>query len=39
VTEKVMRTGITREKGYLYYIDKDGDISRTKAQKGRKAVQ
>ena len=27
--EKVMKCGIEREKGFLYFIDKDGDISRT----------
>jgi len=28
--EKVARLGLKREKGYLYFIDKDGDASRTK---------
>lgn len=26
--EKVLRIGLVREKGYLYYLDKGGDISR-----------
>ena len=37
MSEKVLKCGIKREKGYLYYIDKDGDISRAKMErKGRK---
>lgn len=32
--EKVLKCGITREAGYLYYIDKDGDISRVKMKRG-----
>jgi len=35
MAEKVLETKITREKGYLYYIDKDGDISRAKMKRGR----
>lgn len=35
MTEKVLATGITKEKGYLYFIDKDGDIARTKMKRGR----
>ena len=26
--EKVARLGLKREKGYLYFIDKDGDVSK-----------
>lgn len=33
--QKVVRAGVKREKGYLYFIDKDGDISRAKMQRGK----
>lgn len=33
--EKIKRLGLKREKGYLYFIDSDGDVSRIAA--GRKA--
>ena len=29
-TEKVARIGVKREKGYIYFLDKEGDISRAK---------
>jgi hypothetical protein len=32
----VAKTGITRESGYLYFVDKDGDVSRAKASVGGK---
>lgn len=32
---KIMKAGIKREKGYLYFIDEDGDIARTKMARGR----
>lgn len=36
MAELVMKTGIKREAGYLYFIDKDGNIQRTKMnRKGR----
>jgi hypothetical protein len=31
---KIARTGITRERGWLYYLDKNGDVSRTKMARG-----
>ena len=31
---KVARTGITREKGWLYYLDKKGDVSRARMARG-----
>lgn len=34
--EVVAKTGVKKEKGYLYYVDKDGDVSRTKMARGRK---
>jgi hypothetical protein len=36
LAEKVTAAGIKREKGYLYYIDKQGDISRAKMARGGK---
>jgi len=33
--EKVKEVGITREKGYLYFLDKEGDVSRCKMARGR----
>ena len=38
VQEKIMKCGIDREKGYLYFVDKDGDVSRAKMNRGRKPV-
>ena len=32
--EKVMKCGIKKQKGYLYFIDKQGDISRAKMARG-----
>ena len=31
---KVARTGIKREKGWLYYLDKKGHVSRAKMARG-----
>ena len=31
---KVARTGVDRESGYLYFLDKKGDVSRVQAQRG-----
>jgi len=36
MAEKVMKCGIKKEKGFLYFIDKKGDISRAKMARGRK---
>jgi hypothetical protein len=36
VAQKVMKCGVKRETGYLYFIDKDGDISRSKMARGAK---
>jgi len=33
---KVMKCGIKREKGFLYFIDKKGDVSMAKMSRGRK---
>jgi len=34
--EKVLKCGVKKEKGYLYFIDKHGDISRAKMARGGK---
>jgi hypothetical protein len=34
MAKKVAKVGVKREKGYLYFIDKAGDISRTKMARG-----
>ncbi len=34
--EKVMKCGVKKEAGYLYFVDSDGDISRAKMARGRK---
>jgi len=36
---KVMKVGIEREKGWLYFIDKEGDISRSRISTGKKKVK
>jgi hypothetical protein len=36
MADKVAKAGITREKGYLYYLDKQGDVSRAKMARGGK---
>jgi hypothetical protein len=30
MAEKVVRTGIKKEPGFLYFVDKQGDVSRAK---------
>ncbi len=36
MAEKVVKLGIKRQKGYLYYIDKKGDVSCAKMERGNK---
>ncbi|MDR1721125.1 MAG: hypothetical protein LBR09_01880 [Endomicrobium sp.] len=36
MAEKVRKVGVERESGYLYFIDKEGDISRTLMARGGK---
>ncbi len=36
MAEKVLKCGIKKQKGWLYFIDKKGDISRAKMARGRK---
>ncbi|MDD5504694.1 MAG: hypothetical protein PHV77_05210 [Candidatus Omnitrophica bacterium] len=33
---KVLKCGIKREKGYLYYLDKKGNVSKAKMARGKK---
>lgn len=35
MAEKVAKVGIKREKGFLYYVDKDGDVSCAKMARGK----
>lgn len=34
--EKVAKVGIKKQKGYLYFVDRQGDISRAKMARGGK---
>ncbi|MEI6631598.1 MAG: hypothetical protein WCL25_03160 [bacterium] len=36
MAQKVMKVGVKRVKGYLYYLDKKGDISCAKMARGSK---
>jgi hypothetical protein len=36
MAEKVQKVGVERESGYLYFIDKQGDVSRTLMARGGK---
>jgi hypothetical protein len=36
MAEKLVKLGIKRQKGYLYYIDKKGDVSAAKMARGKK---
>jgi len=36
MAEKIAKAGVKREDGFLYYIDKDGDVSRAKMARGGK---
>jgi len=36
MAEKVAKAGVKRADGFLYYIDKQGDISRAKMARGGK---
>ena len=35
MAEKVSKVGVKREKGYLYYLDKQGDVSCAKMARGK----
>jgi len=34
MAEKVAKVGVRKEKGYLYFVDKQGDVSRAKMARG-----
>jgi hypothetical protein len=36
MAQKVTKVGVKREDGYLYFIDKQGDVSRAKMARGGK---
>ena len=36
MAQKVAKVGIKRQKGYLYYLDKRGDVSCAKMARGKK---
>jgi len=36
MAEKVAKAGVKREDGYLYFIDKNGDVARAKMARGGK---
>ena len=35
MAEKVAETGVNKEPGYLYFVDKDGDVGRAKMARGK----
>lgn len=36
MAQKICKCGIKREVGYLYFVDKQGDVSRAKMARGGK---
>ena len=34
MAQKVAKAGVRKEKGYLYFVDKHGDVSRAKMARG-----
>lgn len=36
MAEKVAKAGVKRQEGYLYFVDKQGDVSRAKMARGGK---
>ena len=36
MAEKVAKAGVKKANGFLYFVDKQGDISRAKMARGRK---
>ncbi len=36
MAEKVAKVGVKRQEGYLYFLDKKGDVSRAKMARGKK---
>lgn len=39
MAEKVAKVGAKKESGYLYFVDKDGDVSRAKMSRGGRKKQ
>ena len=39
MAQKVAKVGIKKEEGYLYFVDKQGDISRAKMARGKKKAR
>jgi len=39
MASKVARTGVTREIGYLYFLDKKGDVSRVPMARGGRSAK
>lgn len=35
MSEKVEKVGVKKESGYLYFVDKNGNVSRAKMSRGR----
>ena len=35
MAKKVAKVGVKKEKGYLYFVDRQGDVSRAKMARGR----
>lgn len=36
MAEKVAKVGVKKAAGYLYFVDKQGDVSKAKMARGRK---
>ncbi len=36
MAEKVAKVGVKRQEGYLYFLDKNGNVSRAKMARGKK---
>ncbi|HIH23804.1 TPA: hypothetical protein HA251_02110 [Candidatus Woesearchaeota archaeon] len=36
MAQKVQKVGVKKDKGYLYFVDKNGDVSRAKMARGGK---
>lgn len=36
MAEKISKSGVKREQGYLYFVDKNGNVARTPMARGRK---
>ncbi len=36
MAEKIKKCGVKKQDGYLYFVDKQGDISRAKMKAGKK---